>query len=258
MPVKTTAIAAAVLLAATLPARAGEVYQVSTIAALLAGNYEGVEDLRPTLAHGDLGLGTFDGVDGELIIVDGVAWQARGDGSVARAARSARTPFAEVTRFRPERHVAVPAGLSLKQLEEMLDRQAPGWAGILAVRVDGRFTRLTVRSEPKQLPPFRPLAEVMKTDQKTWDHQGVDGTLVAFRFPPEANPVAVPGWHFHFLSADHRIGGHVLGLETAKARAGVERIADLRVRFPAAAAAAAPAAAGPLSEQMNTVERWRR
>ena len=245
------AFAAAVLLAAPSgPAAAGEVYQVSTIAALMAGGYDGVAGLRRVLSHGDFGLGTLAGVDGELVVLDGTAWQARSDGRVVRVGGTARTPFAEVTRFHPDRHVAVPAGLSLAALEELLDRQAPGPGRILAARVDGVFAHLTVRSEPKQTPPYRPLAEVMKAEQRTFEHDGVAGTLVAFRFPPDGGGVGVPGWHIHFLSRDHRAGGHVLALETGRGSAGLEEIADLHVVF----AARVPLAPAAMGEQLKAVE----
>ena len=41
-----------------------------------------VADIR---RHGDFGLGTFDSLDGEGIMLDGRCWQARGDGSVIEA-----------------------------------------------------------------------------------------------------------------------------------------------------------------------------
>ncbi len=248
------AFAAAIILAlSALPAAAGEVYQVSTLAALLAGGYDGVASLRQVLAHGDFGLGTLAGVDGELVVLDGAAWQARADGRVVRVGGAARTPFVEVTRFHPDRHVAIPAGLSLAELEDLLDRQDAAPGRIEAARVDGVFAHITVRSVPKQSPPYRPLAEVVKAQQVTFAHDAIAGTVVAFRFPATTGGVDVPGWHLHFLSRDHRVGGHVLALETGKAVAGLEEISGLRLLLPAAAPAAAvtPAALG---EQIKAVE----
>ena len=60
-------LALAVLAAGAVPARAAEVYQVSTISSLLAGGYDGDTTVGEMLRHGDFGLGTFNGVDGEMI-----------------------------------------------------------------------------------------------------------------------------------------------------------------------------------------------
>ena len=57
-------------------------YQGSTIEALLAGNYEGVASVEKIKSQGDVGLGTFTGLDGEMIILDGVVYKAAKTGKV--------------------------------------------------------------------------------------------------------------------------------------------------------------------------------
>ena len=54
-------------------AAAAEVYQTSTIAALLDGIYDGDVTIAELLTHGDFGLGTFNHLDGEMVVLDGVA-----------------------------------------------------------------------------------------------------------------------------------------------------------------------------------------
>ena len=58
-----------------------EVYQISTMGALLDGVYDGDVTIRELLRHGDFGLGTFNGLDGEMLVLDGVCYQLRSDGS---------------------------------------------------------------------------------------------------------------------------------------------------------------------------------
>jgi acetolactate decarboxylase len=110
------------------------------------------------------------------------------------------------------------------------------------VRLDGRFRSIRLRSEPKQTPPYRPLAEVMKAQQVTHDFDDIDGTLIGFRFPATASSVNVAGWHFHFLSADKTRGGHVLSLSTGAGEARMQEISDLLIRFPAQAPASTASA----------------
>jgi Alpha-acetolactate decarboxylase len=57
-------------------------YQVSTATALVEGIYQGAVRVRTLREHGDLGLGTFENLDGEMVVVDGHFFQARSDGSV--------------------------------------------------------------------------------------------------------------------------------------------------------------------------------
>ena len=61
------------------------VYQTSTMGALLDGVYDGDVTIAELLRHGDFGLGTFNHLDGEMLVLDGVCYQLRGDGSAAVA-----------------------------------------------------------------------------------------------------------------------------------------------------------------------------
>ncbi len=233
------ALAVALVLAvAAGPAQAGEVYQVSTIASLLAGDYDGTVTVGGLLRHGNFGLGTYNGVDGEMVVLNGRAYRCSADAVAHPVPATMRTPFAVVTEFHPESTVAVAAGQSLDRLEATLDALPLSAARIVAVRIVGRFQTMQVRSVPKQQPPYRPLAEVIKTQQVVHDLGAVDGTLVGFRFPAAASSVNVAGWHFHFITADGTRCGHVLGLTTGDGRAAVQAIADLHVYFPEQAPAA--------------------
>lgn len=54
-----------------------ELFQYNTLAALMAGMYSGNFTIGELLKRGNLGIGTLDAIDGELIILDGKAYQAR-------------------------------------------------------------------------------------------------------------------------------------------------------------------------------------
>jgi acetolactate decarboxylase len=207
------AVVLVALAAAATSARAAEAYQIATISSLLAGGYDG--DTHPV-------------------------------------ARSERTPFAVVTHFRPRGSMKVVAGQALEQLHAALDALPYSAAQILAARIDGHFQSIRLRSEPKQTPPYRPLAEVIKEQQVVNTLEEADGTLIGFRFPAAASSVNVAGWHFHFLTADRTRGGHVLALNTGEGRAAVEDISDLRISFPAKAPASSASA-----ESIKAVEQPR-
>jgi acetolactate decarboxylase len=58
-------------------------YQVSTIDALLQGSYDGVMRYDDVKRQGDFGIATFDGLDGEMVAVDGEFFQVMADGRVS-------------------------------------------------------------------------------------------------------------------------------------------------------------------------------
>ena len=241
-----------VLTVGALPARAGEAYQVATISSLLAGAYDGDTTVGEMPRHGDFGLGTFNGVDGEMMVLDGRVYRGTIDSRAHLVARSERTPFAVVVSFHPQGSMPVTAGQSLEQLQAELDALHYSASRILAVRIDGRFQSIQIRSEPKQIPPYRPLAEVIKEEQVVNALTEVDGTLIGFRFPAATSSVNVAGWHFHFLTSGKARGGHVLTLTTGAGRSLIQEISDLRIHLPAQAPAASASA-----EAVKAVEQPR-
>ncbi|MFL5852924.1 MAG: acetolactate decarboxylase [Solirubrobacteraceae bacterium] len=203
-------------------------FQAATIDALLHGRYEGDLDIATLLRHGDLGVGTVDHLDGELIVVDGEAWSARVDGRLRRVPGPERTPFAVVTPFRPDVELAVEGPLEHDALLALIDRNARDPAQ--AVRVDGVLD-VHARSVPRQEPPYRPLAEVVR-DQHVFELRGVDGTLVGFGFPTVAQGVEVPGYHLHAIAVDRSAGGHVLRCRLRHGTVRIGAVTDLHLELP--------------------------
>jgi len=208
--------------------------QVGVIDALLAGGYDGSMTLGELRRLGDIGLGTFDALDGEMVVLDGHVHQVLASGKVVLAPDGLTTPFAQVTRLVSPRRLDVPAGLDLKAVEARLDAELGELNSFAVVRIDGRFASLTARSVPRQTPPYRPLSEVAK-EQSVFQFAGVTGTLVGLRGPAYVRGLGVPGWHWHFLTQDRARGGHVLAfvLEPAgQARAQLQSVYRLELLVP--------------------------
>lgn len=207
------------------------VFQTSTIEALLHGAYRGDVTVAELAQRGDLGLGTFDGLDGELVAVDGVVFRADADGTVTRAEPGRRSPFAVMTRFTPSVERRLRGPMSFDALLAALDRDVPGDGVCSAIRLDGEFERVRLRSVPAQSPPFRPLEAVL-ADQRVFELEEVHGTVVGFRFLPAARGLDVPGFHLHFVSTDRDRGGHVLACRPRDVLARLDHDADLDLELP--------------------------
>ncbi len=186
--------------------------QFSLVAALAAGDYVNGAPLREVLAGGDFGVGTFSRLDGEMIVLDGKIYQALADSTIRAADLNGTTPFAAVTFFSEDGRIENLAAATLDDLDEQLDRKLPHRNSPYAIRIDGEFTGLTLRSVAAQSPPFRPLVDVVKR-QVTWQHRNVRGSLVGLRCPAWIGTLNVSGYHWHFLTDDRTIGGHVLACE---------------------------------------------
>ena len=231
-------------------------FQASTVGALLDGAYEGDLSFAELAEHGDLGLGTLNGLDGEMIALDGSFYRADVDGAVAEINPEARTPFAVVTDFEPVIDAQLDGPLGHLELLAQLDELTPAGAASCAIRLDGRFESVRARSVPRQEPPYRPLTEVV-LEQHVFELTEVEGTMLGFRFPDYAEGIEVGGYHLHFISADRRRGGHVLGSRANGLRARFDPSNELHIELPPAVDLADPDLAAATHAAVEAVERTR-
>jgi acetolactate decarboxylase len=182
---------------ATRPASNHTLYQVSTATALVEGIYLGAVRVGTLREHGDLGLGTFENLDGEMVIVDGHVFQVRSDGSVRECHDDVLSPFAVITSFAPEAAVTLEECPDLSHLTSRFDALRHSDNVFFALRVDGHFdyvhTRAMCRTEEGV-----PLVQAAAV-QPEFEFRGVAGTLVGFWTPEYAKTLNVPGYHLHFL-----------------------------------------------------------
>lgn len=132
-----------------------ELFQASTIEALLDGAYDGDISFRELARHGDLGPGTFDAVDGEMLAIDGEFLRADVDGALHPVDPRRKTPFAVVTFFDPTHEFELAAKLDPKAFLEALDERIGDPRLGHALRIEGRFEGVRARSVPRQRAPAR-------------------------------------------------------------------------------------------------------
>jgi len=214
-------------------------FQASTVGALLDGAFDGDLPFAELAEHGDLGLGTLNALDGEMVALDGRFYRADVEGRINEVDPEESTPFAVVTKFEPTIDAVLADGLGHDALLAALDALLPPAASSCAVRLDGHFELVRARSVPRQEPPYRPLAEVV-ADQHVFELTDLEGTMLGFRFPAYVEGIEVAGYHLHFLSADRSRGGHVLDSRSSGLRARLDPSNDLHVELPPAVDLADP------------------
>ncbi len=208
-----------------------EIFQASTINALLEGIYDGDMTYGQLREHGDFGLGTFNALDGEMIAFDGKFYQIKSDGVAYPVDDAQKMPFAVVQFFAPEVHQVLDRETDYERLKDHLQSVMPTVNFFYAVRVDGFFKYMKTRSVPRQIKPYPPLIEVTKT-QPVFEFFDVSGTLVGFRFPDYTRGINVPGYHLHFLTEDQKAGGHVLDCRLQRGKLAVEHTSNFHMELP--------------------------
>jgi acetolactate decarboxylase len=205
-------------------------YQVSTATALVEGVYDGATQISTLRKHGDLGLGTFEGLDGEMVIVDAHFFQVRSDGSVREVPDDVLSPFAAVTAFSADQEITLNDCPDLSHLTAQFDGLRPSDNFFYALRVDGTFEYIHTRAmrRTKEGTPLVQAAAV----QPEFEFQNIAGTLVGFWTPEYAKSFNVPGYHLHFISADRTHGGHLLQCKGKNFRLQIQQEGDYHIVLP--------------------------
>ena len=209
---------------------AGAVTQFAVLDALLAGTYESGMSVGEALGHGDFGIGCCDRLGGEVVIVDGKAFECTVDGPPAAMTKAEPLPFVDIAEFAASESLAVSdldlAGFTAAVEGRLLSRNL-----FHAVRLDGVLARVRIRATPRQHHPLPPLDEVTRTQVET-DLVERRGTLVGFWAPAIYQGIAVAGLHLHFLADDRRAGGHVLEVTVGEGALRLTAYARLHLRLP--------------------------
>jgi acetolactate decarboxylase len=184
----------------------GEIFQTSTMGALLSGVYGGNATVRELLSHGDFGLRTFNSLNGEMLVLDGVCYQLRGDGNAAVADLDELTPFAAVTWSRPNRTIELSDPHDRAALTARIDRLLQSTNLMIAFRITGDFSMIRTRTVTEQDPPYRPFIDATQHQQEV-TIVDARGTVAGFRMPDYQQGISVAGYHSHFIDVHHRRGG---------------------------------------------------
>jgi acetolactate decarboxylase len=194
---------------APVPSDRETLYQVSTIDALMQGVYDGVMPIGELKKHGDFGIGTFDALDGEMIVLDGTVYQARADGSISVAGDGQTTPFATVTYFDHDLAVTTDVPMNLSEFSTLMAAHLPTGNMIYAVQMHGTFPSMKVRAIPAQQKPYPTLTDASKS-QSVYTYANTTGTIIGFYTPVFFKGINVAGYHLHYISDNHATGGHIL------------------------------------------------
>ncbi|MGC2275811.1 MAG: acetolactate decarboxylase, partial [Candidatus Binatus sp.] len=188
------------------------VFQTSTVNALMEGASTGDMTMGELKTHGDFGLGTFDGLDGEMIELDGKVFQVRADGHAHPVEDSARTPFATVSFFKADQSARLASPCEQPAMLAAVAAMLPSQNIFHAVRIEGRFDYVKTRAVAKQDKSVG--LEAAARAEPIFEFHDVEGTIVGFFTPDYLRGVNVPGYHLHFITADRAAGGHMLDCRT--------------------------------------------
>ncbi|MBR6268486.1 MAG: acetolactate decarboxylase [Selenomonadaceae bacterium] len=199
--------------------------QIALLQSLAQGYFGGTVTARQLRTLGDTGIGTFEGLNGEMIVLDGKIYQALGDGSVIVAPDKTIIPYATVTFFDKDIAVKLDNITDKAALEKALNAavQEHGANSFYMVKFPAEFSSILFRSEYGSQEPYPTLVEALKGKQTEFTEKNIKGTLVGLYCPSYMEELNSVGWHFHFISEDKKKGGHILELSLKNATAYLDQ-----------------------------------
>jgi acetolactate decarboxylase len=184
-------------------------YQYAAVSTFKAGRYDGNLTLGELKKRGDFGLGTFNGVDGELVANQGKFYRVHSSGTVSEVSDCDHTSLAFVKFFKVDLSFTVQnADITLKQLQKKIESLLTV-DKLYAIRIKGTFSKLTARASALAQKPYQPLEEHFAQNQVIFNLSNTTGVAVGFLVPNSLEKVNIPGFHFHYIADDLQSGGHV-------------------------------------------------
>jgi len=195
-----------------------DIFQFSTVGALMSGLASTGPSPSQLTGYGSHGIGTFTDMDGELLFLDGIAYQFTSDGKVRLAPGHLSLPFVQVTKFIPEYSLNTQARIRKEDLLDIFAQGGPDAGGknnFIPFQLRGSFNSVDVRAAGPQKHPGQSLAEVT-ADAREWSLTNVIGTMFGIMSPEWTQGISVAGAHIHFVSdpnpedpSAQQVGGHV-------------------------------------------------
>ena len=212
-----------------------KIYQVSTLQALMLGYSRSVITVSELLKHGNIGLGTFEDVDGEMIVMDGICYRATDNGEVVIAAQDKGVPFSAVYPMEGKRRMELGEYKDIDALKtkfNLLIEEDFGLNSMHIARIDGEFSLIDARSESAYRSMHVSLKNVLSETQKAFCFENIKGSLVCVYFPDYMDGINAAGWHLHFISEDRKYGGHVFEVSMKKGQGFLDKVNSIELKLP--------------------------
>ena len=209
-----------------------KIYQYSVLAALANKIYDGNLTVAKVKEKGDLGLGTFNGLNGEMIVLDGEVFQFLADGTLLQPDDSELVPFTVVTFFDNDMELEFNVSTNYEKFKSFIEKNLQFKNMAYAIKIEGTFKSLICGSANEQEKPYsKTLSEALE-DRPIFEYENISGTLVGFWYPKYVGKINVAGFHLHFISDDRKFAGHVIDFQTSDIKVGIDYCDGFEIELP--------------------------
>ncbi len=185
-------------------------YQYSIWWAFVNKVFDGDLKVSDLKKQGDIGLGSFDFLDGEMVMLDGIPYRVRENGEITEGADNDEIVYANATFFDEDKKFETRPAIDYILFKTELDSQLVSSNYFYAFKVHGIFKTIKLGGVPKVEKPFLEGLDVLIPKRPVFNGENITGTMIGFYCPKYIGNINAEGYHFHFISDDHKMGGHVM------------------------------------------------
>lgn len=209
-----------------------KLYNYGVIDALIGGLYRGTLSISDLKQKGDFGLGAPDMIDGELMVLDGEAYQTRVNGKTYVLDGAHKTSFASVTFFKADTSFYMNQKVGKDEVLNMIEQKLVNKNAMYAIRITGLFDTVKTRAfPPVEVEPFPPLSSMLEK-QQFFQFTATAGTFIGFHLPEYLNGINASGFHFHYLSNNKQDGGHIIDFTSRSIKIEIATLKAMELGIP--------------------------
>lgn len=208
------------------------VFHYSVLKALDNGVLEGTMKVGDLKKHGNLGLGTYNKMDGEMVVVDHVVYRIPQDGKIIIPSDETLIPYSIVTFYKQEKVIRLEGNIDYPALSAFADSIIPSRNLFYAFRITGEFRYIKCGGASAQERPYDKSLTQMLAGRPVYEGKNIKGVLVGFWCPEYIGDINTHRFHLHFLSDDKTMGGHLMEFTAGSLEIGYDVKHSYRILLP--------------------------
>jgi acetolactate decarboxylase len=208
------------------------IFHYSVLKALDNGVLEGNMKVGDLKQHGDFGLGTYNKLNGEMIVLDHVVYRVSQEGKIIEPDDETLIPYSVITFYHQDDTMNMGGQIDYPALKKYINRRIPSRNLFYAFRITGEFEYIKCGGANMQEKPYNKSLLQMLSNRPLYEGRNIKGTLVGFWCPEYIGDINTAGFHLHFLSDDHSIGGHLMEFTSRSLAIGYDTKSTYKILLP--------------------------
>lgn len=166
-----------------------------------------------------------------MIIFKGKAYLSDISGKAVPLKGNTTVPFADVFSFSKPQVNSTYSDLTIEKILSIIKHKHYGDNYFYIIKITGKFSKINARTIPPAKKGYT-LSQWITKNQKFHDLKNVEGTMTGIYSPKYLASVAVPGFHFHFITKDLSHVYHVYSFKSAQVNVQIEKINNFQIILP--------------------------